>query len=256
MKEKENLEPAPNFTKGGIVGKSILETLSENFRAREITILEGKAEPVFHKKSINVSGGSINSAFEYLSKKVVNPEIIEHSKIEFCYDKLYINLLYDARQRDPDLIQGSLKLHPDLLKFNINSGKAYGTYELSDFIKMNRHYFENKEYAMKLVSQLRDFEGKVSRDLEQKADDRGNKRALINQVVESNIPASFILELPVFVGQSKIRLEVEVSINASFECTLISPDLKELIDIKSKEILGEQLKLIKELHPELKVFEL
>jgi hypothetical protein len=32
-------------------------------------------------------------------------------------------LLYDARQRNPDVIQGSLKLHPDLEKF-INSGKV------------------------------------------------------------------------------------------------------------------------------------
>jgi len=75
-------------------------------------------------------------------------------------------------------------------------------------------------------------------------------------VVESNIPSGFCLEVPVFVGQEKIRLEVEVTINASFECLLISPDLKELIDLKSKEILGGQLEKIKELHPELKVFEL
>jgi hypothetical protein len=221
-----------------------------------VTILNGTAEAVFHPKSIEVKGGAINTVHEYLSKKVVVDEVIEHSKIEFCYDKLYINLLYDARQRNPDVIQGSLKLHPDLEKFNINSGKSYSTFELADFIKMNRHYFENKEYAMKLVSELRNFEGKVNRDLEAKADERGNKRALINQVVESNIPSSFYLEVPVFVGQEKIRLEVEVSINASFECSLISPDLKELIDLKSKEILGLELDLIRRLHPELKIFEL
>lgn len=221
-----------------------------------VTILHGTAEPVFHEQAIEVKGGAIGSVYEYLSKKVVVPGIIEHSKIEFCYDKLYINLLYRARQRNPDVIHGSLKLHPDLEKFNINSGKSYSTFELADFIKMNRHYFENKDYAMKLVSELRNFEGKVNRDLEAKTDDRGNKRALINQVVESNIPSGFHLEVPVFVGQEKIRLEVEVTINASFECSLISPDLKELIDLKSKEILGEQLGLIRALHPELKIFEL
>lgn len=252
MKESEK----QSVKKTGLIGKTILETLSEQSGDLRVIYLEGQAEPIYHEKSIEVKSGAINSVLEYLSKKVVKPEVIEHSKIEFCYDKLYIHLLYDARQRNPDVIEGSLKLHPDLLKFSINSGKSYGTYELSDFIKMNRHYFENKDYAMKLVSQLRDFEGKVSRDMEQKGDDRGNRRALINQVVESNIPASFILELPVFVGQNKIRLEVEVCINSSFECTLISPDLKELIDLKSKEILGEQLELIKSLHPELKVFEL
>lgn len=225
---------------------------SEN---KELIVLTGEAEKVYHNKAIDVKGGSINSAFEYLCKKVVKAEIIEHSKLEFCYDKLYIDLHYDARQRNPDVIQGKLKLHPDLEKFNINSGKSYSTFELSDFIKMNRHYFENKEYAMKLVSELRNFEGKVNRDLEAKTDERGNKRALINQVVESNIPLGFFLELPIFVGQEKTRLEVEININSSFECFLISPDLKQLIDLESKSILDEQLNKIKVLHPELKVFE-
>lgn len=221
-----------------------------------ITILHGNAEAVFHKKAIEVKNASINAVQEYLSKKVVSAEVIEHSKIEFCYDKLYIHLLYDARERNPDVIQGSLKLHPDLLKFEINSGKSYSTFELADFIKMNRHYFENKDYAMKLVNELRNFEGKVNRDVEARSDERGNKRALINQVVESNIPSGFFLELPVFVGQKNTRLEVEVNITASFECTLISPDLKQLIDLESKNILDEQLEKIKVLHPELKIFEL
>lgn len=222
---------------------------------KELIILTGEAEKVYHNKAIDVKGGSINSALEYLSKKVVDAEIIEHSKLEFCYDKLTIDLHYDARQRNPDVIMGKLKLHPDLEKFAINSGKSYSTFELADFIKMNRHYFENKEYAMKLVSELRNFEGKVNRDLEAKADERGNRRALINQVVESNIPTGFFLELPIFVGQTKTRLEVEININSSFECFLISPDLKQLIDQESKSILDEQLEKIKGLHPELKVFE-
>lgn len=223
--------------------------------SNDIVILTGAAEPVYHEKSIEVKAGSINSAFEYLSKSVVKSKIIEHSKLEFCYDKLYIDLHYDARQRNPDVIQGRLKLHPDLEKFNINSSKTYNTFELADFIKMNRHYFENKEYAMKLVQVLRGFEGKVRLDMEAKADTRGNSKALINQVVESNIPEEFILLLPVFVGQEKIRLTVEINITADFSCSLISPDLKELIDLKSKEILDEQLNKIKEMHPELKVFE-
>lgn len=222
---------------------------------KELVILQGTAEAVYHKKGIEVKAGSINSALEYLSKKVVNPEIIEHSKLEFCYDRLYIKLAYDARERNPDVIEGCLKLHPDLEKFSINSGKTYGTFELADFIKMNRHYFENKDYAMKLVSGLKEFEGKVNRDVELKGDDRGNRRALIHQVVESNIPESFFLELPVFVGQEKKRLQVEINITAAFECSLISPDLKEFIDVFSKEILDEQLTKIKVLHPELKVFE-
>jgi len=223
---------------------------------KEVVILHGSAEPEFHNKAIEVKGGAINSVHEYLSKKVVDPVVIEHSKIEFCYDKLYIHLLYDARQRNPDVIQGSLKLHPDLEKFNINSGKSYTTFKLADFIKMNRHYFENKEYAMKLVAELRGFEGKVNRDIEAKADTRGNAKMLINQMVESNIPAGFHLLLPVFVGQDKVRLAVEINITSDFSCSLISPDLKQLIDEETKVIIDSELNKIRGIQPDLKIFEL
>ena len=222
---------------------------------KELIVLTGAAEAVYHQKSISVENGSINSVVEYLNKKIVDGELIQNSKVEYCYDELFINLDYAARERNPDIIKGSLKLHPDLLKFNINTGKSYDTFGLADFIKMNRHYFENKEYAMKLVGLLRGFEGKVKMDIEAKMDGRGNNKALINQVVESNIPESFIVLLPVFIGQPVVRLEVEINITASFECTLISPDLKELIDLESKNILDGELAKIRQLHPELKVFE-
>jgi len=230
-----------------------VKVTTENDR---IVVLQGEAEKVYYAKSINLENGSINSALEYLNKKIVDPELIQNSKIEFSYDGLYINLFYAARERNPDTIKGCLKLHPDLLKFNINNGKSYNTFELADFIKMNRHYFENKEYAMKLVKELRDFEGKVKTDVEAKGDNRGNNRALINQVVESNIPQSFVLVLPIFIGQEKTRLDVEINITSDFSCSLVSPDLKEFIDEKSKEILDFQLKEIAKLHPELKIFEL
>lgn len=222
---------------------------------KELIILHGTAEAVYHDKGIDVKSGSINSAHEYLSKKVVDSEKIQHSKIEFSYDGLYINLHYAARERNPDTILGSLKLHPDLLKFAINTTKTYNTFELADFIKMNRHYFENKEYAMKLVSELRGFEGKVNKEVEAKADTRANQKILINQTVESNIPAGFILVLPVFVGQEKVRLEVEINITSDFSCSLISPDLKQLVDEETKTILDAELNKIRLLHPELKIFE-
>lgn len=222
---------------------------------KELVILHGEAEKVFHLKSIDVKGASIRAVQEYLSKKVVIPGLIEDSKIEYSYADLYIKLYYAARERNPDLIFGELKLHPDLVKFNINGSKTYNTFELADFIKMNRHYFENKEYAMRLVSDLRGFEGKVNKDIEAKADTRGNAKIYLNQVVESNIPAGFVLMLPVFVGQDKIRLNVEINITADFSCSLISPDLKELIDLETKGIIDTELEAIKLLHPELKIFE-
>jgi hypothetical protein len=222
----------------------------------ELVILSGSAEPIYHDKSIEVKDASIAAVHEFLVKKGIENDDVVNSKIEFSYSDLFLNLYYSIRRRNPDTIKGVLKLHPDLKKFDINGSKTYNTFELADFIKMNRHYFENKEYAMKLVSELRGFEGKVRQDLEAKADTRGNSKMVINQVVESNIPAEFILVLPVFIGQEKVRLTVEINITSDFSCSLISPDLKQLIDEETKVIIGGELDKIRELHPDLKIFEL
>lgn len=223
---------------------------------KELVVLNGNAEPVYHEKSIEVKEASIAAVHEFLSKKGIENEDIVNSKIEFSYEKLFLNLDYSIRRRNPDVIKGVLKIHPDLQKFDINGAKTYDTFKLADFIKMNRHYFENKEYAMKLVAELRGFEGKVNRDIEAKADTRGNAKMLINQVVESNIPAGFHLLLPVFVGQDKVRLAVEINITSDFSCSLISPDLKQLIDEETKVIIDGELTKIRGLHPDLKIFEL
>jgi hypothetical protein len=223
---------------------------------KELIVLTGAAEQVYHDKSIDVTNASIAAVSEFLEKKGIENEDIVNSKVEFSYHDLFLNLFYSARRRNPDTIKGVLKLHPDLKKFTINSGKTFSTFELSDFIKMNRHYFENKDIAMKLVSELRNFEGKVNKDVELKADTRANQKILIHQVVESNIPASFVLVLPIFIGQEKVRLEVEINITSDFSCSLISPDLKQLIDEETKLIIDEQLNKIKALQPDLKIFEL
>lgn len=251
-KEEQNSEEKSPIN----AAKKLVTDVLADLGVREITLLEGKAEPVYHDKSLEVKDASIAAVHEFLVKKGTANEDIINSKIEFSYSDLYLNLFYSVRRRNPDTIKGVLKLHPDLLKFKINGQKSYSTIELADFIKMNRHYFENKEIAMKLVSELRNFEGKVNKELELKADNRANTRALIHQTVESNLPEGFILNLPVFVGQGKVRLPVEIYITSDFSCSLISPDLKQLIDEETKVIIDGELSKIRVLHPDLKIFEL
>lgn len=223
---------------------------------KELKILSGEAEPPYYDKSIEVKEASIKSVHEFLAKKGIDNADIVNSKIEFSYTDLFLNLYYSIRRRNPDTIKGILKIHHDLLKFQINKDKTYTTFQLADFIRMNRHYFENKEIAMKLVGELKHFEAKVNKEVELKADTRANNKILINQVVESNIPASFVLVLPIFIGQEKERLTVEIDITSDLTCSLVSPDLKQMIDEQTKVIIDEELGKIRALHPDLKIFEL
>lgn len=221
----------------------------------ELVVRQGDASAVHTGRNVNVDSVTIPAVAEFLSKEDITTEIILDSVLSFSIDKRAMELRYGVTQRHSYQINSAIELNPDLQQFGINSGNSYTTFELADFIKMNRHYFESKPVAMQLVSELKNFKAKVDKEVENSSNDRGNRRMLLNQVIDSNIPESFVLELPVFKGQPKARVIVEININDDFTCALISPDLKEFILLESETLINQQLDLIKEMHPQLRIYQ-
>lgn len=224
---------------------------------KELIIRHGEAEKLLVYKGHHLDGLSIGAVQEYLSKPGVDPDFIKDSYVVYSYEDLYVSVKYSDRENDDDNIKGVLKLHPELEKWKINKDKAYDNMSLSHFIKMNRHFFENKDIAMQLVGTLRDLRVKAENIFENSDDKRGNARELIAQkLVESNIPDSFNLKLPIFVGEKPQTVAVEIEINPKdFGCSLISPDLKEIIDLETRAIIDAELNAIRVLYPDLKIFQ-
>jgi hypothetical protein len=223
---------------------------------KELVIREGKANEVHVPSGISLSNLTIDSVKEYLSKKGINETEIENSFVLFSYEEKNIELLYAARIENPDRIKGEVRLHPDLKKFEINEGKRYTTFQLADFIRMNRHFFETKDVALKLENVLRNFTAEVDKKLDVSDDKRANVKASIIQTVKTNIPENFTLKLPVFVGSEPIPVLVEIDINSTdISCSLMSPNLKELIDVETKAIIDVELDAVKKLYPELRIFQ-
>src|SRR5690606_9546607 len=107
---------------------------------------------------------------------------------------------------------------------------TYTALQLADKIRMNRSFFENKSDAMRLVSELREFEAKVNKEVESKADGRANRRVLLAQTVTTNVPESFRMNVPVFKGLGKVAIEVEIGIDPyDLSCRLISPGANDHI---------------------------
>lgn len=221
---------------------------------KTLEILSGNA--LVKKEPVKVEiKGLIDSVFRYLEKRKGE---IDAKKcfVKIDRDTMLIHLVINEKDAYQDTITGKLIINPDFEKFEINSGHTRTTFELSDFIKMNRSFFEKKQTAMKLVSELRSFKAKVEKDLEMSDDNRGNKKVKIYQAVESNIPESFKLSMPIFKGHSKQTIEVEISIDASdFSCSLVSPDAKDFIIEMRDELLEKQIDLISVLVPELLIVE-
>lgn len=222
----------------------------------EVIIREGSAAVIHVPNGIEISDASIGAVHEYLKKEGIDGTEIANSFVTFSYESLNLSLSFAHRREKADKICGVLKLHPDLKLWDINGKTSYSTFQLADFMKMNRHYFESKDIAMKLVSELRDFKGRVEADIEASDNKRGDRRVLVAQRATSNIPESFVLNLPVFVGTDSVKVVVEININADdLSCNLISPDLKGIIDLETRKIIDDELNSIKELFPELRIFQ-
>ncbi|WP_281681852.1 hypothetical protein [Zunongwangia profunda] len=242
-------------------------------KTQELIVRTGTAEPVAEfRKGIEINGTlsvpriHLENPPKWLTNKsIISASISEEtnadSVLSFSYLKVNrengtILFVEDAGNQWQNKYQGKLELHPDFEKFGINTGKSYTTFELASIIKMNRTLFETKDKAMILVKILRNFKGKVDKDLENADDGRGNRKILINQIVESNIPESFNLHLPIFKGYEKQTIEIEIEIDANdMSCRLISPEANDYVSETKDALIDAEIEQIRSLFSALRIFE-
>jgi hypothetical protein len=217
----------------------------EKLEGNTLTVLQGKAiEP---KEPIKiVLSGTIESAANFLIQRK-NELNLKKCHIIVNREKMSITLVINEDDiATRGVITGKLELHPEFKKFKINSGETWTSFDLADLIKMNRSFFSSKEVAMKLVSQLRDFNAKVNKQIDAFKDDRANFNVKKAQVVESNLPDVFALVVPLFKGQSKQNIPVEINIHPeSLACQLCSPEANDIaMDFKDKAIDDQLERLV------------
>lgn len=207
----------------------------------DVVYLTGKALEPTNPRNIEIKG-SIDAPLRYAK---VRKFYTESASVQVSREKGTITL--ETNEHDEygrTRIVGELVYSDAFRKMRINTYDYVTTQEMAERIKMNRAYFSNKAEAMKLVSDLQNFKAKVNKQIEDKTDNRGNRDLVYNQAVESNIPKSFCLYIPIFKGLDKTSVECEVYINPTdLKCTLISADANEQSEgIKDKiidDILGK-----------------
>jgi len=232
--------------------KHELNIINSDGKPVVVEIREGQALPLKEPQKIAIVG-NIDAVSRFLTKRAIDQKqshvIVnrEHQKIELVFDE---SNFYSGS------VVGKLELSEAFNRFEINTGKEYTTYELADFFKMNRVFFEKPSVAANIVKELANFKAKVDKEIEQSDDRRGNKTAMIRQVVDSNIPEKFNLVLPLFKGLEKQTIEVEVNINpGNLNCTLISPMAAEIIDSITDQVVDQELKKFESLANEIVVIE-
>jgi hypothetical protein len=232
-----------------------------DFKGSTLTILEGKAPDPINMQALTISG-TIETVLRWISKKFTlageeeKKQICLVSNVTVNREKGEITLRISENHPQRDVISGFLEHHPDFTKWGINSGESMTSHDLAEFIKMNRSSFKNKEVAMKLVKDLRSFTAKVNKEMESFKDDRANYAMKRTQVVESNLPESFTLVVPIFKGRPKETIQVEININAdNLSCSLTSPEVNDYIAEFKDKIIDEQISAIETVAPALVIIE-
>ena len=226
----------------------------------EVIIREGAAPKVLDPKApvkMNVNG-TINAPFEYLSKRIdcINQKdchiIVNREKITI---ELVVN---EADEYTRGTIAGTLQYHPKFEEFGINTGKVWSPFDFAMFCKMNRAFFADKNVNMSLVSACKNFTAKVNNQIERAIQENGNRTDNFAQVVNSNLPESFTLSIPIFKGGKKEDLVVETFAkidgrNVAF--VLLSPGAEETLEDLRDKAIDEQLNAIKAIAPDIAIFE-
>jgi len=219
-----------------------------------VFIYEGAA-PVIQNPNIIGITGTIDAPQRWLEKRTSEIAPL-NAHILVDREKLTITLNMEDKNAFGDSITGKAEFHPAFVRFGINNGNYKTPQEMAQLFKMNRSHFENQGAAMKLVTELQNFKAKIASEIEKSDNNRGDKRELQAQKVNSNLPEGFNLCLPIFKGQKKTTIAVEVYINPNdLTCTLVSPDANDQIESFRDSMIDNVLDGIKAISPEIVIIE-
>lgn len=221
---------------------------------KELVIRQGQALELKEPEKVSITG-VLDSPLKWLKSRI---ELIDQKKANIIVNRegLAICLTTDENNPYGTDVTGCLKFTEIFNEFGINTKKQNTPGAMGDFIKMNRSFFESREIAAKLVSELKNFKAKVNQLMEKNSDNRGNEKLLRQQVVESNLPESFHITIPVFKGQPKKLIEVEIWIDPeTYACMLMSPVVNDIVHTEVDQLIDEQIKSIRSVAPGIVIIE-
>lgn len=192
-------------------------------KTRELIVRTGEAPKVYDPRAINLQG-NINAPLVYFNsrKEVVkdkeNPE--PYFKIEETH--LVVNrqegrIVLNANESDPfgAVITGTLEHSPEYLELGINGGKQWSATDLAKKLKSMRYIFSSREVGMAVIADFQTFKAKVNSEINVQKDDRGGKKNSLEVSVDSSLPYTFDIKIPVFRGQPPVSMKIEVELDTN-----------------------------------------
>ena len=231
----------------------------------EIVVRKGEAarqpEPLPTKapEKIDVSG-VLATPLEWLRKRVaIIDQTAAHILVE--REKLTITLVVNERDYYSKAeIEGVIDFSEKFLALGINNKeKSWEPAKLGQFLRLNRAVFEDKDESAKLLSVLKGFQAQCNAVIQKQTDPSGSRSSVYQQQVESNLPKSFTVNLPIFKGTAKQAIEVEFDHYVSdgdVRLQLVSPGANEFTESYRDTEIDNVLAQIREVAPDIAILEL
>lgn len=229
----------------------------------ELILREGSAVKQLDPKApiqTNING-VIGCVVEYLTKRINAGQFDQKDcHILVNRDKVEITLITnEADAYNRGQVVGQLSYNPKFIEFGINAGKVWTPTELGLFIKMNRAFFTDRQSNMALVSTLMNFTATVNNKIERAVAENGNRTDNFAQVVNSNLPESFVIQMPIFKGMPAEIIEVETFAQVNgreVAFVLLSPGAQATLEDLRDKIIDEQIAAIREIAPDIAIIEI
>ncbi|MDR1373162.1 MAG: hypothetical protein LBJ17_08650 [Dysgonamonadaceae bacterium] len=242
--------------------KKFVVNFPENTTVAEVTVREGDAVKLIEPKPPVKTqlSGVIGVPVEYLKKRVGTGQFSQE-RSHLIVNREKISLILVINEDDEYLrgiVEGRLSFHPKFSEFGINTGKVWTPAELGLFFKMNRVFFADKAINMKLVTDLMNFTATVNNKIERSIKESGDRADVFVQTVNSNLPPSFTLNIPIFKGMPAETLEVETfaKINGrEVSFTLLSPGANQTLEEIRDRAIDSQLEEIREIASDIAIIE-
>lgn len=211
----------------------------------EVVIRQGQAEHIEPKKDVSVTGHIATPGNIYQAQ----PEryTAKNSRLHITDDS--ISLVYHEDFRREEHYTGLIKIHPQaFLQWIHGIGKDTTTMspkDLAQRIKFNQRFFADRSQAVDVMQQLRSLRAKVTSDIEQASDDKGNRRSVYDKKLKSNVgDIKFTIEAPLIEHATKATFEVEVLIDerdGGISVWMESIEAVDLIETYKRNAKLEQL---------------
>lgn len=217
--------------------------------ATTITILTGNApEPlkVNNRKPIDLKG-TIDAPKRFIDVRDFERKE-SHALVSLSRGEIIL-VVNEQSTDDKFTITGRVSVSKEFKELGINSDRYYEPENLAKMLKLKRSMFANKLDHATTIAGLRNIKAKVNQDIEKAKDDKGNLTDAMKQSVESNMPDSIIVKIPLIEGQESVKIELFIVMEVEggkIICTLESIDGAEGIDEFREKAVLEQVEEIKE----------